>query len=237
MTRAAAPFWSRVDRSGGCWPWLGYVMPSGYGQTTVDGRNVYAHRHAWELAAGRTILDGHFVAHLCSNRACARPEHLEERPDKACRVKHAPVEKRFWSKVEKTDGCWLWKASYGTHGYGQFRWRGRMQPASRVAWEMANGPVPGRLYVCHHCDNRSCVRLEHLFLGTATENMQDASRKGRTTRGELDAMAKLTEVQVREIRELYAAGGVTQRQLAGRFGVRQMCISRVISRKRWAHVA
>jgi len=85
----------------------------------------------------------------------------------------------FWSKVQKSDGCWTWAGATWGRGYGAFKHEGRQVYAHRFAWEMAKGPIPAGLFVCHHCDNPLCVRPDHLFLGTHTDNMRDASRKGR----------------------------------------------------------
>ena len=97
---------------------------------------------------------------------------------------HRPAEIRFWEKVNKTDTCWLWTAQRTTGGYGVFRIRNpRAQTtAHRVAWEMAHGPIPDGLNVCHHCDTPSCVRPDHLFLGTQRENLRDMTVKGRRYR-------------------------------------------------------
>lgn len=89
------------------------------------------------------------------------------------------VESRFWSKVQKTDDCWLWRATRFPKGYGQIKIKGRRRLAHRVAWELTNGPIPDGLQVCHHCDNPPCVRPDHLFLGTQSDNIQDAVSKGR----------------------------------------------------------
>src|SRR5690349_19581225 len=91
---------------------------------------------------------------------------------------------RFWAKVEKTDGCWLWTAATFPGGYGLFK-RGTLSSASperahRLSFEMAHGRPPKRgLLVCHTCDNPRCVRPEHLWEGTVSENAQDAVSKGR----------------------------------------------------------
>lgn len=94
---------------------------------------------------------------------------------------------RFWSKVDKSDadGCWVWTGSLsGSSGYGQLRdEHGLPDFAHRIAWRMAYGLIPSDLFVCHTCDNPPCVRVDHLFLGTPLENMQDSMRKGRKTGG------------------------------------------------------
>ena len=92
---------------------------------------------------------------------------------------------RFWSKVEKTDGCWVWKAARmiradGSIGYGRLGFR--RDPtisAHRYAWAITHGRLPGKLCVCHTCDNPLCVRPDHLWLVTQAENMADMRRKGR----------------------------------------------------------
>lgn len=89
------------------------------------------------------------------------------------------VADRFWLSVEKTEGCWLWKGAKSSQGYGQFGIGPRMVRPNRLAWELTYGEIPTGLLVCHHCDNKLCVRPDHLFLGTSSDNTQDMLAKGR----------------------------------------------------------
>lgn len=104
-----------------------------------------------------------------------------------------PLEDRFWAKVTKGPGCWIWTAS-SRNIYGRIRLGGRLtghEGAHRVAWKLANGPIPDGMDVLHHCDTPLCVRTEpddqwpdgHLFVGTAADNNADRDAKGRTSRG------------------------------------------------------
>lgn len=94
---------------------------------------------------------------------------------------------RFWSKVVKSDGCWIWKASKRSKGYGAFVYqRGEdiiQGRAHRYSWELHYGDIPPGLCVLHHCDTPACVRPEHLWLGTKAENNADMVAKGRHVRG------------------------------------------------------
>lgn len=95
-----------------------------------------------------------------------------------------PLETRFWNKIlkgETEDDCWKWLGAKGWAGYGQLgnqRKHGH-STASRVSWEIHNGPIPKGMCVLHKCDNRECCNPLHLWLGTQQENIQDMIDKGR----------------------------------------------------------
>lgn len=94
---------------------------------------------------------------------------------------HVPVADRFWCKVRKSDGCWEWTGSIGSHGYGQIMDRGTPLTVHRVSYLLAHGEdsIADGLYVMHRCDNKKCVNPDHLSLGTHADNMADMTSKGR----------------------------------------------------------
>lgn len=177
---------------------------------------------------------------------------------------------RFWAKVAKPehpDACWPWIGNMGTDGYGKFWIDGTSKHASRVAWELANGPVADGMHVCHRCDNPRCVRPSHLWLGTASDNSRDMMEKGRGAigirhgsrthpervargerhgsvtkpesrrRGSAHPAAQLTEDDVRAIRRDYRPRYVTKAVLADRYGVSERAIKHIVSGKTWRHVS
>lgn len=155
-----------------------------------------------------------------------------------------PLAARFWPKVDVAgpDDCWEWTASRGSSGYGHILSGGspaKMTSSHRVAWEMANGPIPDGLHVCHTCDNRRCCNPAHLWLGTAKQNNNDCQAKGRRRvippRGEKSPMAKLTDSGVSEMRRRWAAGESAS-SLALEFGIAHGSASRVVRGIAWAHM-
>lgn len=146
---------------------------------------------------------------------------------------------RFWSKVDKNGPtvrpelgpCWVWVGTRYTNGYGQAAARGRAERiAHRVSWALTFGSVPDDLWVLHRCDNPPCVRPDHLYLGTGTDNAHDMWDRNRHPR-----TARLTESDVAQIRAA-AARGVSRQELAHRYGVQYMTITDVIWRRTWKHV-
>lgn len=131
--------------------------------------------------------------------------------------------------------CLVWTGACNESGYGVRKLNGKVGRVHRQTWEASNGPIPAGLFVCHSCDNPPCYNLAHLFLGTNSDNVADAVRKGRMAKGSSNASAKLTEEAVVLIRQRYKAGGIRQRDLAAEYGVTRPTISRALSNA-WQHV-
>ena len=165
-------------------------------------------------------------------------------------------QKRFWPKVQKTDGCWPWTAKKDCHGYGHF-WLGKFGNsrkegrAHRISWMLQFGDISDGLCVLHKCDNPGCVRPDHLFLGSRRDNVADMVTKGRQARGDRsgsrlhpekiprgsnNGQAKLTEKSVCEARKRYASGNYSYRQLAAEFKMNFSTVRKAVVGKTWKHV-
>lgn len=156
------------------------------------------------------------------------------------------LEERFWEKVDKQgpEECWEWQAATHRHGYGAFGVGGRdgkMARAHRISYKLHKGPIPDGCYVLHHCDNPPCVNPDHLYVGTQTDNMQDAVERDRGVGspgmpGETHPQAKVTEADVREMRQRYEEEPVSQYDLADQYGLTQSTVSDILRREIWDHV-
>jgi hypothetical protein len=168
----------------------------------------------------------------CSTQTCHKSPALER------------FERRFIP--EPMSGCWLWTGAMvrGT-GYGSFRvvQSGVVMGAHRAAWTLYRGQIPAGMQVCHRCDNRLCVNPDHLFVGTAFDNMADAARKGRMKwktdasmrnlkRGEDHHSTPLTDDDVRAIRSSELSGV----ELARRYGITPTSLSRIRRGLVWRHI-
>jgi len=155
---------------------------------------------------------------------------------------------RFWSKVNKTDGCWDWMFGVDTKGYGKIgiKYAGtkitRMLAAHRVSFFLTFGSFPLKMSVLHKCDRPRCCNPEHLFLGTQLDNMRDMDAKGRRcilrpnrTMGERVNTAKLTPEEVKEIRKLSKEGHTTN-QLSLSYGVSNLNIRSIVRGVTWKHL-
>lgn len=135
-------------------------------------------------------------------------------------------------RSRQSGDCIEWTGRLDAHGYGTVTFRRRKVRVHRLAYEYVYGPIPAGLHVCHSCDNRRCVKIEHLFLGTNADNIADRNTKARQARGETHARAKLTADDVRTIRQSEASNVA----LAAAYGVGETTINNVRHRRTWKHV-
>lgn len=130
-------------------------------------------------------------------------------------------------------GCRIWLGALTVGGYGLIGSGRDLIYTHRAAWELANGPIPSGLLVCHRCDIRCCINPAHMFLGTHADNRLDCAAKDRDHKGSIHYNAKLTENDVRRIR----ADPRPSTKIAPEYGVNSRHIRAVKSRLWWRHVA
>ena len=149
------------------------------------------------------------------------------------------TKERIEAKVERIPeaGCWIWMGSSQVRGYGEIISNNRKYLAHRASYEAFVGQIPKGMYVCHACDNVACVNPNHLFLGTQKQNLQDMKTKGRSTRGEKNAMSKLTENDVRTIKKFFfTKEDVADKEIAKLYNVCRQTINSIRTGRKWNHV-
>jgi len=154
------------------------------------------------------------------------------------------IEDRFWAKVNKHSGifgvdsnmstqCWEWTGALYPNGYGWFALGRRSEGtigAHRMSWRLTYGTLDDQ-YILHECDNRRCVRPDHLFQGTQKTNIRDMMDKGRAPQ----MRAKLTIKDVIAIRQS-ASDGMSQMKIAVLFGISKTMVAHIIHRRRWKDI-
>jgi len=152
----------------------------------------------------------------------------------------------FWCKVNKQSGrygsngqfpteCWEWTGCTN-RGYGEIRFYRKQQKTHRVSWILHFGEIPNELSVLHKCDNPTCVRPDHLFLGTPKDNHTDGVNKGRIHFPSQKSRRKCTEEQVREIRRLYS-NGISDYRLSEQFSVSRGTIYSMVNNLTYKEIA
>jgi len=146
------------------------------------------------------------------------------------------VLQRFRKKVSFSDNCWEWIGAKTSAGYGQLNVNGIIVYAHRLSYEHYVGTIPNGYFVCHSCDNPTCVNPLHLFAGTSQDNSRDMAVKKRqvfqkhperAAHGESHIFSKLSSLEVRNIRLIYDSGK-TQQKIAHMFGISQSQVSNII---------
>ena len=145
---------------------------------------------------------------------------------------------QFWNQLLRDGECRVWSGYRNRGGYGRLSYRHEQWSAHRLAFTLANGPIPLGFQVRHSCDNPPCCNPDHLSIGTMEENNRDRVDRGRThlsgRSGEANSSARLTPDQVREIRQVYSEGRTSQAALAKIFGVSKQHVARIVNGQRWS---
>ena len=149
---------------------------------------------------------------------------------------------RFWKKFKRPKkGCWEWQGTILSTGYGQITESHgsstchTLHGAHRLSWMLFFGPIPDGLCVLHKCDNRKCVRPDHLFLGTRSDNAHDMHKKGRSVRGENHGRSILKADDIPIIRKMLI-DRIPVFIIAFAYGVRKSTIKNIKQKKCWTWV-
>ena len=175
----------------GCWDWSRGLNKDGYGIFGYYNKNLLAHRVSYNMYIGE-IPNGLVINHLCENKSCVNPGHLEavsrainsiysayKRKGRVCKHKGKKLivnndKGRFFSYVKipnnKKLECWQWSGSKSNSGYGRFGVNGKLKQAHRFAYELYFGDIEEGLVINHKCENRWCVNPYHLEAVTYQEN-------------------------------------------------------------------
>lgn len=138
-------------------------------------------------------------------------------------------------KINPQSGCMEWMEAVDHVGYGRAHYQGKAWAAHRLVYTLLLGEIPNGLFVLHRCDNPKCCNVKHLFLGTNQDNATDKANKKRSTFGEKNQSAKLTEDQVLKIRELFS-NGCSMSELAKTFSVKANTVFYIVQGKLWKHL-
>lgn len=134
--------------------------------------------------------------------------------------------------IKPSEECWQWTGTLQRTGYGIFCYKKRRIIASRVSYIIFNQKlIPDGMFVCHSCDNKSCVNPKHLWVGTNKDNQMDAARKLIS----ISPDQKLTHEQVREMRALMDLG-IKDKELSKKYGVTYEHVNNIRHRKCWKYL-
>jgi len=202
---------------------------------------------------------------ICDKQFTVSPSQAAKRPtcSMACSAARRTGRNvyKWWSPQEKfysllklnpDTGCHEWQGGKQSRGkYGRFTCDFKTQGAHRWAWIFANGTIPDETpCVCHKCDNDICCNVEHLFLGTQTDNINDRHAKGRTAsgatsgptlhpethRGSRNGNARIDERTARAVKALLNAAEWTKRKIAEVLNVSEYIVWDIARGRTWVHV-
>lgn len=145
------------------------------------------------------------------------------------------VRQRLKDKTVKAGDCLVLEKCRNKKGYVNVSYKGRQVLAHRLSYTLHTGSIPEGLFVCHTCDNPSCINPDHLFLGTNDENMQDMCAKDRSNRGSRHYSAVLNDELVLKLRKEYNKGD-SWMDLEKKYGVNRGVLRPAILGMTWKHL-
>lgn len=157
---------------------------------------------------------------------------------------HLKTKERLLERIKINKDCWEWQGGKSCEGYGTCGIGYGAQTAHRASYLAFKGEIPKGLFICHHCDNKSCINPDHLYAGTAKDNSRDAVERGlqprgpcpaKSRKGILNCHAKLDEEKIKYIRFI-CDNGFKKSEISKFFNVHYSTIKNIASRKTWKHV-
>ena len=180
------------------------------------------------IISGSSLRHGH-----SKSCGCMKSEEAALRMREIRLKESGTIEERFFSRFKKTEnGCWQWNAHADKDGYGVMSSHGKNIRAHRFSYEHHIGAIPQGMSVCHKCDNPGCVNPEHLFIGSAKDNAQDALTKKRHYIGDKNGRSKITEDHAKFIKSSSMSGP----ELAEMFNVNRSTINNIRRGVTWKHL-
>jgi HNH endonuclease len=138
--------------------------------------------------------------------------------------------------IVNENGCFICTShAKDWDGYPLLKRNGKMIRMSRYIYEECFGPIKEGNVIRHKCDNPECINPEHLEQGTPHENSLDMVRRNRSTRGERNGAAKLTEKEVKDIRNLRNMG-IPYEVIRNKYGISKTTIWEIVKKRKWKHV-
>lgn len=228
--------WSRTEIVDRCIIWKGQVKNGSpvFSTLAKHGLSSDVRKALYQIEKG-AIPDGMTIKKSCNNSLCINTDHT------VLALIPTPND-RFLSKIDKTLGlgigdCWDWTGCLFDDGYGAFvPEHGKTVRAHRYSYELFVGTIPDGMVLLHCCDRPKCVNFKHLSVGTNSDNMQDMIKKLRGMHGEKCHRAKLTETDVRRIRQMVKEGLMSQVAIAKMFNITPTHVSYIASNKTWKHL-
>lgn len=237
-----------IKNSKGCWLWNGprWTPAHKFGSLFFRGKNHLPHEASFQIFKGE-ITPWLLVLQSCKNTDCVNPDHLylgrdyslERLPRRIYKDKETIFQYYVPKEQLNEAECWEWQGDRfhndGIKNYGKLQFKKTCTGAHRFSYELHYGQIPEGLIICHKCDNPPCVNPHHLFAGTYSDNMFDASKKGRLFVGKYEngSNAKLLNSDVKHIRKLHTEG-MSPKEIAEYYPIVSYAhIWRVATNKSW----